>query len=342
MTEKKRVTARDVAAVAGVSPGTVSKALSGKGSVHPDTRERIVEAARGLGLHSLETARDLTVGLVTRDPFDRRTSPVLLGVLETFTEHDIAFLVCDGRGDAIREQHFVESLKRRRVDGILVAGGGSGSFSRPPLRGVEGIPVVYMMTSSTDPDDVSVIPDNQGGAELAVRHLVSTGRRRIACIFGPRREDAAKLKTSATRKALAENGLKLVAEPFYGDWSEQWGRQAALQLIHSGVSVDGIVCGNDVIARGATSALQALDIAVPEEIGVIGFDNWKVMVEGNRPRLSTIDLSLSEVGRAAAAQMVRALRGEEVKKGPIIIECQLVPHESTALPSDPAPRPLNR
>lgn len=126
-------------------------------------------------------------------------------------------------------------------------------------------------------------PDNCGGAELAVRHLLSTGRQRVACILGPQREEAAKLKTAATQEVPAESGLDLVAEPLYGEWSEEWGRQAALQLAHNGVETDGIVCGNDMIARGVTSALQALGMTVPDDIGVIGFDNWSVMAEGNRP-----------------------------------------------------------
>ncbi|MFI2297194.1 LacI family DNA-binding transcriptional regulator [Isoptericola sp. NPDC019571] len=340
MSDLKRVTARDVATLAGVSPATVSKALSGKGSVHPDTRDRILAAASELGLrsgvdHQREPAsRNLTVGLVTRDPFDRRTSPVLLGVLETFTEHDIAFLVCDGRGDPIREQHFVDSLMRREVDGILVAGGGRGSFSRAPLRGVrDDVPVVYMMTASTQPDDASVIPDNRGGAELAARHLLATGRRRITCILGPRGEQAARLKADATRAVLAEHGLELATEPLYGQWDEQWGRQAALQLVHSQADVDGIVCGNDVIARGATNALQAAGVAVPDSIGVIGFDNWDVMVEGNRPRLSTIDLNLPDVGRRAAEVMVRAIHDGTQSHGTITVEAHLVPRESTAAPA---------
>ncbi|GAA1642543.1 LacI family DNA-binding transcriptional regulator [Actinoplanes couchii] len=332
MPDKRRVTAREVATLAGVSPGTVSKALTGKGAVHPDTRDRILRAAREMGLHGLPEQRDLTVGLITRNPFDRRNAPVMLGVLETFAEHDIAFLVCDGRADALREQFFVDSLRRRRVDGILVAGSSRGSYSRPPLRGVDDLPVVYMVTTSTDPDDVSVVPDNRGGAELAVRHLLSTGRRRIAAVLGPGTEEAAALKTAATRDVLAEHGLDLVMEPLCGDWTEQWGRQATYELLHNVDGVDGIVCGNDMIARGVIEALQSRGVVVPDDTAVIGFDNWSVMVEGSRPRLSSIDLNLPDVGRTAAARMVEAIRGATVPPGRTVIESRLVPHESTALP----------
>ncbi|TDC63667.1 LacI family DNA-binding transcriptional regulator [Streptomyces hainanensis] len=338
MANRKRVTARDVAALAGVSPGTVSKALTGRGAVHPDTRARVLAAARELdlktkgALEDLGEPRNLTVGLITEEPFSkRRTSPLLLGAMEKFAEHDIAFLMCDGRGDPIREQHFVESLLRRRVDGILVAGSGSGGTGRAPLRGAIGVPVVYMLCASAGPDDVSVVPDDHGGAEMTARHLIATGRRHFACVFGPRREDSARIKTAAVRSVLAEHGLELAAEPLYGPWGEQWGRQATMQLIHSGARIDGLICGNDMIARGATSMLQASGIVVPDDVGVIGFDNWTVMVEANRPQLSSIDLNLTEVGTVAAEKMIKAIQEGSLAPGVTTIECDLVPRESTAV-----------
>ncbi|KAB8162899.1 LacI family DNA-binding transcriptional regulator [Streptomyces sp. 3MP-14] len=339
MANGKRVTARDVAALVGVSPGTVSKALSGRGAVHPDTRERVLRAARELGLRTARTpleptpARDLTVGLVAQEPFGmRRTSPLLLGAMERFAEHDIAFLLCDGRGDPIREQHFAESLLRRRVNGILVAGSGGERLTRPPLRGAVGVPVVYTTSASTDPRDVSVVPDDRGGAEAAVRHLVATGRRHIACVLGPRREEAARVKVAAAREVLAEHGLALAVDPLHGPWSEEWGRQAAMRLVHGGVRLDGLVCGNDVIARGVTSALGTLGVSVPDDIGVMGFDNWAVMVEASRPRLSSVDLNLPDVGAVAADRMIEAtLRGVAPRPGVTTVECDLVPRESTAV-----------
>ncbi len=273
----------------------------------------------------------------------RRTSPLLLGAMEKFAEHDIAFLLCDGRGDPIREQHFADSLLRRQVNGILVVGSGGVHVSRAPLRGVDEVPVVYMMCASTSPDDVSVVPDDRGGAEMAARHLIATGRRRIACILGPRREDTAKIKIVAAREVLAEHGLDLAAEPLHGPWDEQWGRQATLQLVHNGVQVDGLICGNDMIARGATETLSALGIAVPGDIGVIGFDNWTAMAEASRPQLSSIDLNLTAVGMVAADRMIEAIQHGSRTAGVTTVECDLVPRESTAVPFAAArPEPSTR
>ncbi|MDA1362471.1 substrate-binding domain-containing protein [Glycomyces luteolus] len=129
---------------------------------------------------------------------------------------------------------------------------------------------------------------------MAVRHLVSTGRTLIACILGPRREEAARIKTAAAREVLAEHGLRLAAEPLHGLWTEHWGRQAATQLVHAGIAFDGLMCGNDTIARGAVSALAALGVSVPDDVGVVGFDNWTVMAEADEPQLTSVDLKLQE------------------------------------------------
>ncbi|WP_129668576.1 LacI family DNA-binding transcriptional regulator [Phytoactinopolyspora endophytica] len=339
-----RTTARDVAARAGVSPATVSKALSGKGPVHPETRERIINAARELNLRSshLEPPRGvkpLTVGLLARESFNRRrTAMVVLSATAALAERDIALLAREGNGDAIREQNTAEALLHN-VDGILVVGADGGSYTRPPLHGDITVPVVYVMASSTDPADICVVPDDRGGAELAIRHLLSTGRRDIACILGPSRQEAAKVKSSVTQDILREHGLTLAADPLFGTWDEPWGRQATLQLMHTGARVDGLICGNDRLARGAASALQALGRSVPEDVGIIGFDNWDVMVDGNHPRLSSIDLNLSEVGRAAATILAEQISNPTNVGGTTVIESHLVPRESTDVLSPVSPRP---
>ena len=334
-----RVTARDVARHARVSPGTVSKAFSGKGAVHPDTHARILDAARELGYRGHPTvdapATDLTplrtVGLISRSPFDRRTTPVLLGILERLTEHNMAFLACDGRGDPIREQYFIDSLSRRRVDGYIVSGSNAGSLSRISLGDRLNAPVVYAMTESTDERDVSVIPDNWGGMTSAVKHLLHTGRRRIVCILGPAHEEAAKQKIKACLDVLQANGLSFAAEPLHGTWEEEWGRQAVPQLIRSRAQFDGLICANDAIARGVTAGLHEMGIRVPDEVGVVGFDNWGAMVEANRPRLTSVDLRLAEVGRTAAQLLINAIEERPAESGTVVIPSRLVTRESTAL-----------
>jgi len=328
-----KATVKDVAQRAGVSISTVSKALSGKGAVRHETRQRVLQAAEALNYQSnqlatsLFTGRTDMVGVITGDTFGRLTVPVLLGVIEALAEREIAMVLCDGRGDPIRELYFTESLVRRRVDGILVVG--SGASPREPLGADVASPVVYALEWSTRDSDISVVPDDAEGARTAARHLIATKRRRLAFISGPGRDAATKVRLAGTREVLAAAGGELVHEPLIGHWTEGWGRQAATQLLRSGVEFDGIVCGSDQIARGVLEVLREHEVRVPQDVGVVGFDNWDVMVEASRPQLSSVDLSLNDIGRTAAQLLLKAI-DEDVAPGIHQIDCQLMPRESTA------------
>lgn len=332
---KRRVTAGDVATRAGVSISTVSKALSGKGAVRHETRERILKAARELNFQTNQVAASLyagrtnTIGVITTDRFGRLTVPVLLGAIEAMAEKEIALVLCDGRGDPIREQYFVDSFLRRRVDGILVTG--AGEFARDSLRADLPVPVVYAMAWSRDARDTSVVPDDAEGARTATRHLLSTGREKVVYVAGPQRDDASRVRLAATEEVLAERGLSLAHEPLFGQWSERWGRQAIKQVLHAGTDFDAVFCASDQVARGVTEALREADVDVPGSVGVVGFDNWDVMVEASRPPLTTVDMSLHEVGAAAADALLAAIDSGALEPGIRRIDCQLVPRESTAI-----------
>jgi LacI family transcriptional regulator len=276
---------------------------------------------------SLLEGRTGTIGVITSDQFGRLTSPVLLGATEVLAQRDLALLLCDGRGDRIREQHFVNSFLRRRVDGILVTG--SGIFSRDSIGADLPVPVVYALSWSTDSGDTSVVPDDAEGARGAAEHMLATGRTRLAFISGLW-DDATRIRLASTREVLAAHDLELAHAPLIGQWSEGWGRQAALQMVRSGTGVDGIICGNDQIARGVTESLRDSGVRVPQDVGVIGFDNWDVMVEASRPPLSSVDMSLNEVGRVAAARLLEATSSGTVTPGIERINCHVVPRESTS------------
>lgn len=327
-------TLADVAAATGVSTGTVSKALNGRGRVHPETRARIQEAANKLGFQPNGLARGLlsgrtyTVGLITTDSFGRFSIPILMGAEEALGGNQISVLLCDGREDQFREQHHLETLLSRRVDGIIVTG--RRVDPRRPIAENLPVPVVYVMAESLNPQDVSVIPDDKGGGALALRHLLATGRGRIGHITGPKNFQAARLRAAGACGALQEQGLPLAGgEVLWGEWSEEWGRQALTILLRSDPETDAIFCGSDQIARGAADALRDMGLGVPRDVALVGFDNWSVMAEASRPPLTTVDMNLSELGRYAAAKLLDLVRGEAAS-GPHVRPCSLVVRASTA------------
>jgi LacI family transcriptional regulator len=328
-----RATLTDVAALARVSVGTASKALSGQGRMRPETRQRVLDAARSLSFQPNEHARSLlagrswTVGLITTDGIGRFSTPVLLGAEDALGAGQISVLLCDTRGDAIREQHYVRTLLARRVDGIIVAG--RRTDARPSLQGLQSVPTVYALAPSADPQDMSVASDDEGGARLAVEHLIHSGRRRVAHVTGPARHAAARVRASLTERLLAEASLELSGgRVHFGDWSEAWGRRAAHAVLRTAPDTDAVFCGNDQIARGVADTLREEGLRVPGDIAIVGYDNWDTMALACRPPLTTVDMNLAEIGRIAALRLLDAI--DHAPGGGVqTVPCTLVIREST-------------
>ncbi|MFB9235580.1 LacI family DNA-binding transcriptional regulator [Plantactinospora siamensis] len=324
----------EVAALAGVSPGTASKALNGRGTLRPETRQRVREAAEHLGFvanaaaRSLQSGRTYTVGMITTDSIGRFSIPLLLGAEDALGAGQVSVFLCDARDDPIREQYYLRTLLSRKVDGIIVTG--RRTQSRPPIDAGLPVPVVYAFISSTDPRDCSVVPDEADGARRAVEHLLTIGRRRIAHVTGPEHHHSATVRADAAVRTLAAAGLDLAVPVQFGEWSEAWGRQAAGILLSTGAEVDAVFCGSDQIARGMAEALQGAGRRVPTDVALVGFDNWDVMVDGCRPALTSIDMNLDGIGRTAAELLLAAINGEPAH-GRRALPGRLVPRASTAV-----------
>jgi LacI family transcriptional regulator len=310
MTRPRTATIRDVAALAGVSVGTASKALNGRGSLRPDTVARVKQAAEQLDFHpnpaarSLHAGRTFTVGMITTDTIGRFSIPLLIGAEDTLGAGEMSVLLCDARDDPIREQHHLRVLLSRRVDGIIVTGRRAGT--RAPVTTAAGVPVVYAFLASASDTDCSVVPDEEGGARLAVDHLRTVGRRRVAVVTGPEHHHSARVRARAAATHLAG---ALVAPPLHGEWSESWGRQAAGLLLAQRVDFDAVVCGSDQIARGVADALREAGRHVPRDVALVGFDNWDVIALASRPPLTSIDMDLEGLGRTAAEFLLKAIDG---------------------------------
>jgi LacI family transcriptional regulator len=325
-----RATIRDVAAAAGVSIGTASKALNGQGKLRAETRERVARAAERLGFapntlaKALLAGRSFTVGLITTDSFGRFSIPVMLGAEDALGTGQISVFMCDTRDDPERERRYVEMLAARRVDGLIVTG--RRIEPRPPVRTGPGIPVVYAMTQPAGGEGTAVLPDDEGGGRAATGHLLGIGRRRIAHITGPGRFLAVRLRAQGFSAALATAGLEPCGQIRYGEWSEHWGREAAGQLLAD--RPDAIFCGSDQIARGVADTLRAVGRRIPEDVALVGFDNWAPMALGALPPLTSVDMCLEEVGRVAAEHLLAAIGGQPAH-GVHRVPCRLVVREST-------------
>ncbi len=333
-------TIHDVARVAEVSIGTASKALNGTGHLRSETRTRVLEVARELGYRpndlaqALHRARSMTVGIISNDSFGRFTLPIVEALEQQFTDQGIALFMCNATDDPARERQHIDQLLGKRIDGLVVTA--RRADQRAPVGPLPaGMPVIYVYSQPNDQSALSLVPDDEGGARLAVHHLVSLGRKRIAHITGPERFEAVLLRRQGYLGGLSEAGLAARPEDYLsGPWTEEWGRVAVERLFDGKrATPDAIFCGNDIIGRGVVDALRERGVAVPREVAVVGFDNWTVMTDPARPALSSIDMNLSELGHEAGRMLLAMIGGERVGAGTRRLPCTLVVRESSRPPN---------
>lgn len=328
---------RDVARAAGVSPGTVSKALNRHPGIAAATRERVLAASRELDYRPNEMARGIfarrsfTVGLITSDSFGRFSGPIMAGAEAALGAGKLSVIMADSHGDAQRERQQIAALRGRRIDGLIVTG--RCSNPRPPVGKQLPFPVVYAHTPSEDPADRSIMVDDEQAGRLAAEHLVAAGRRKIAHITGPWDFDAVRLRLRGFRHVLDGYGIAPVGEVKTGFWCESWGREAVERLLHEVPDLDAVYCGSDLLARGALDGLREAGRKVPDDVAVAGTDNWKLIALAARPPLTTVDLDMQQIGRRAAQVLLDAIGGTTTR-GTETVAPHLVARPSTGAPMD--------
>jgi LacI family transcriptional regulator len=324
-------TIRDVARAAGVSVGTASKALNDRGRLRPETRERVRAEAERLEfrpndlIKSLLRGRTFTVGLITTDYFGRFNMPVIAGIEDALGSAEILVFLCNVRDDAERERKVISALLAKKVDGIIVM----GRRVEPPIDvGQSGPPVVYAFSRVPDPAALCLLPDDAQGARLATEHLLQLGRRRLAHITGPADREAVASRRVGMSAVLQQHGIDLPSSRvLHGAWTEGWGYDAAGQLLEQEERVDAIFCGSDIIARGVLDGLRERGRVIPDDVAVVGFDNWEIIATQARPPLTTVDMNLHDLGCMAAERLLAMVEGAQ-DSGIAHLPCSLVVRES--------------
>lgn len=310
MAERQSVTLSDVAAVAGVSVSTASRALSGTGRVSAETRERIEGAARRLDFRpnalaqSLALGRSRTVAILTDRATNTFSMPVVIGAAGYLGAQEQAVLLCDARLNRRDMAEHIGELRARRIDGVVVVGDGLKDLTRS-VTAEFTVPVSYAFTLSDDAEDAVFVPDSVGVGRIAAEHLLGLGRGRIAHVTAAADDLAARLRADGLLRTLADAGMSPAGEILHGTWSESWGREAAQRIVAEDWDIDAVFCGNDHIARGLESVLLAAGRRVPDDVALVGVDNWEGLIVDQATRhLTTVDLGLGAMGEAAAAHVL--------------------------------------
>lgn len=306
----------DVAREAGVSISTVSRVLNNSDyPIKPETRRKVLEAAAELRFRPNDLARGLllrksrTVGLIVPDISNPYYPELSLGVEATASERGYSVIFCNTSRKAEKLEQYVDVLLQKRVDGIVLVGGGT-DFA-PISQALLDFDVDVTVIGRHNLPFPSVQIDNVGAAQEAASHLAELGHRRIAFLSGPLKLTSVQDRLSGYRLALEEQGLdrddRLVCE---GDFQPESGYSAALSLLQGEPRPTAIFAANDRMAIGVIAAATDLGLEVPDDLSVVGFDDI-TMASYTRPSLTTVAIPGYQMGASAMRLMLRLFAEEE-------------------------------
>ena len=334
----RRVTARDVARLAGVSQATVSRVLNNSDRVSSAVRDRVWQAVAALGYHPDEVARSLvsrrsrTIGLIIADitnPFYAETARV---IATTAQMRGYSVLLCNTDNDPKLEQEYLELVLRRRVDGIIF---GSVRLQDQAVLNLiqSGFPLVmynrYLGTSVGN----YVVVDNRKGAYEATFHLVQLGHRHIAFLGGPDEFSTAQERMEGFVAALRDSGLPARQEWVWpGLFRSRAAYHEAFGLLSGKERPTAIFAGNDLMAFGVLEAAAHCNLRVPEELSVVGFDDIE-MAAHHALGLTTVSQERDRMAEMAARILIDLIEGRASPPIRVVLRPSLVLRRTTG----PAP-----
>ncbi|GAA1874495.1 LacI family DNA-binding transcriptional regulator [Asanoa iriomotensis] len=305
----------DVADIAGVSRTTVSHALSGRRPVSDEAKAKVIAAVKELDYRANQLAVNLrlqrtqTIAFVMPDITNPFYPMVARGVQDTIRDAGYQVVVCSTDGDPVREAAFLSDMVSRAVDGLII------DLFRTPAHAVEALvgkhtPAVMLGPMKAPPIGDRVHGDDRVSVAEATRHLLRSGRTRIAFAGGPPGIGPGGIRQSGYEDALLGAGVavdrKLVIS---ADYTRDGVRVAVEAALADGLDVDGIVCANDLGAIGALDALRAHGRSVPDDVAVIGFDDIDAAALVH-PALTTIDNRAYEKGTVCGRLLLQRISGE--------------------------------
>lgn len=331
---KRQPTLDEVAQLAGVSKGTVSRVLNNRQYVSRKAREAVQDAVAQLGYVPSMAARSLAMqrrgavvlAVSSNDPAlfaNLFFAEVITGVNEVIETTDLELLLVLAASDRGRDR-LARILDSRGADGVMLL----ALRENDPLAKIAesaGVPVVHGGRSLDRPPRWYVDADNRGGARQAVEHLLATGRRSIATVTGPLDLHAGAERHLGFREALALAGLP-DHRVVHADFSEAGGAAATAELLARHPELDALFVASDAMAAGALRTLQERGRTVPGDVSVVGFNDIAT-AQHTQPALTTVRQPIVALGREMTRMLVRLMDGEEPT--PLILPTELVVRQSS-------------
>jgi LacI family transcriptional regulator len=333
----QRVTIKDIAREAGVSPQTVSRAINDKGEISPQTQRRILQIAERLGYRpnsiarSLATKRTQNVGLVVPDVSNPFFAGIARGIQDAAHLARYNTFLCNTDEDLERETSAIHSLEAQRVDGLILC---SPRLSDQELAKLSDRyqPLVLVNRRLEHPKTGLLLIDDAKGAEDAVHYMYRLGHRNIGLLAGPEKSFSGQERYKGYRRALVAHGIEPLSE-----WQThcppqvEGGQEAAEQLLTRSPELTAFVAYNDLVAVGAMRACAELGLQVPEDCAIIGCDDIPLAAWVS-PALTTIHIPKYNLGRQAMQLLLSMMQDQGTTSEPIVLSPHLVIRDSTGNP----------
>jgi LacI family transcriptional regulator len=337
-----RATIKEVASAAGVSTQTVSRVINERPDVAPDTRRRVKEVIEKMGYQPSALARSLigrrsyTVGVVTAGLKYIGPSRTLSGITAAAEAAGYALLLKElPNFDAEPIKHIFQAFISRHVDGIIWAVP-EVSQNRKWVNKLSldlEIPIVYLTMEPQE--NISVVSiNNYLGGRIAMAHLLDQGYRKIAHISGPLDWWESRQRMAAWKDALIQAGSSAPEQAWaQGNWSSASGALAAESLFEQYPEMDSIFVGNDQMALGVMQVAYQKNIKIPQDLGIIGFDN--IAESANFwPPLTTVQQDQYNLGKIALEETIKIIEAgwqeqEPVEPRSILLTPTLVVRQSS-------------
>ncbi len=328
-----RATIKEVASVAGVSTQTVSRVINERSDVSPATRRKVKEVIKALSYRPSELARSLirqrshTLGVVIAGLKYIGPSRTLSGITSAAEESGYSVLLKELPSFDIEDiRPILQSFLSRHVDGIIWAvpqvGENRKWVNAPPVD-LE-VPMVALTMETRE--NLSVVSiDNYLGGRMAVSHLLEQGYRRVGHISGPLDWWEARQRKAAWKDSLTEAGLEPEeSQSVEGNWSSASGAQAVEKLFAQYPDMDAIFVANDQMALAVIQFLSTNGIRIPEDVGIVGFDN---IAESGffSPPLTTVQQDPYEVANVAVAEAIKIIEAGWQELDPVVARSIVLP-----------------
>ncbi|NNG35701.1 substrate-binding domain-containing protein [Nakamurella aerolata] len=340
-------TIADVARLAGVSTATVSRVINNNADVDPVLAARVRKAIADLNYRpsrlarSLRTRRSTVWAVIISDIRNPFFTDMVRGIEDLAYANNYSLMLCNAEEDLAKEHDYLSLAVDEHMAGVILAPASPTETDLDPLHS-NAIPVVTVDRRLQDPTIDRVLIDNHGGAAAAVEHLWANGFRRIGCISGP-----PAVTTGADRLAGYRDGLiahhvhpddELVR---FGDFHTESAKRAMAELLQLPTPPDAVFVANNLMTIGALEAIAEAGLAVPDDIGIVGFDDmsWAALLQ---PPLTTIGQPTYEVGAETARLLLSRLSGYAGKGREVVLPTQLYQRASsvrTTTPPTPTPPP---